>query len=779
MITKSKNTNIDFDDRSTNGIKKIIEFTTRKYTRHDGSINDNRTELSIIMSRHNIAYTNNNIRNKTSNFLHKLQSTLATLEAKFYHEYYKYHKWLIESFVDKRNDNYKNDKKKMINSITEKHIKSITIDKVYCNDNDEDILYTNVQDVQEQTNLHFQRVAEDWIETINNLPNDKASGPSGISYEMLKHLNIINQSIFHAFICVCIDLGTIPDAWKKAMVYPIPKPKPFFVSLTNTRPITLLETSRKAFINLGKAYDRVNIFMLEKAMNRLKIPSLFTRIITSLFKNRTNQVITAYGLTDPYEVIIGIDQGEVILPLLWCIYYDPLLCEVESRKLGYTISAPSISLNNNPCDDSNQVEEDSLTISSIAFIDDTQWLAPDKSNLESILKIADSFYRLTDIQVNKEKSSLLLRKKRFDKSKLRPHNPIQLDFGFDTITITPTSPFESTRILAKFARKRIIDKHMIYIFNHVFIPRIEFWTQLKILPPNFMEQTMHSFFNTFKKQLKLSVSIPDAIFNEHLYNFRKIQDNQMQAKVTNILLQLNDQSLMGPSHITLKWYNNLINNLNNNTEALRILNQTYGQQFDSAPLKFNQFSVKSERIRKEKNHSAKPILVNADNRNNPFIDTPAKRTNFNDITFDLEHYNIISHIGNHMEIQRCEGCDDTTSFFSPSRPHRHQQPASYCNVNVLFNNTAVLYTGTTSKGLNSRIILVNQNTYNNVLSTIPTTFLSQQQHIQSPRPINQSVGYNILSSSLDLTNNNNNFLSSESFFHNFELNAKSEELFVI
>ncbi|GBB84484.1 hypothetical protein RclHR1_11050001 [Rhizophagus clarus] len=291
---------------------------------------------------------------------------------------------------------------------------------------------------------------------------------------MLKHLNIINQSIFHAFICVCIDLGIIPDAWKKATVYLIPKPKPFFVSLTNTRPITLLETPRKAFISLlnkrlnamikqhnvlrghqfaalpgnstfeplriineilqdanksnnelwllsqdlGKAYDRVNIFMLEKAMSRLKISSSFTRIITSLFKNRTNQVITTYGLTDPYEVIIGIDQEEVISPLLWYIYYDPLLCEVESRKLGYTINTPSISLNDNPSDHFNQVEEDSLTISSIAFMNDTQWLAPNKPNLESILKIADSFYRLTDIQVNKEKSSLLLRKKILDKSKL-------------------------------------------------------------------------------------------------------------------------------------------------------------------------------------------------------------------------------------------------------------------------------------------------------------------------------------------------------------------------
>ncbi|GES75863.1 hypothetical protein RCL_jg20168.t1 [Rhizophagus clarus] len=319
MITKSKNSNLDFDDRSTNGINRIIEFITRKHTRHDGSINDNHTELTIIMSRHNIAYTNNNIRNKPSDFLHKLQSTLATLKVKFYYKYYKYHKWLIESFVDERNDNYKNDKKKMINSITEKHIKSITIDKVYCNANAEDILYTDIIHIHDTiyADLLTYPLLEDWIEIINNLPNDKASGPSGISYEMLKHLNKTNQSVFHAFICVCIDLGTIPDAWKKAMVYPIPKPKPFFTSLTNTRPITLLETPCKAFI--------------------------------SLLNKRLNAVIKQYNIFRGHQF--------AALP-------------VESRKLGYTIKALSINLNNNPGDDFNQVDE-SLMISSIAFMDDT------------------------------------------------------------------------------------------------------------------------------------------------------------------------------------------------------------------------------------------------------------------------------------------------------------------------------------------------------------------------------------------------------------------------
>ena len=70
------------------------------------------------------------------------------------------------------------------------------------------------------------------------------------------------------------------------------------------------------FQDLSKAYDRVNISMLKKAMLRLKIPETFTNIITNLFLNRTNQILTAVGTTDPYKVLTGIDQGEVISPLL-------------------------------------------------------------------------------------------------------------------------------------------------------------------------------------------------------------------------------------------------------------------------------------------------------------------------------------------------------------------------------------------------------------------------------------------------------------------------------
>ena len=55
-------------------------------------------------------------------------------------------------------------------------------------------------------------------------------------------------------------------------------------------------------------------------MNQLKIPELCIQVIINLFSKRKNAVFTVDGLSDYYDVRIGIDQEEFILPLLWCIY---------------------------------------------------------------------------------------------------------------------------------------------------------------------------------------------------------------------------------------------------------------------------------------------------------------------------------------------------------------------------------------------------------------------------------------------------------------------------
>src|SRR5436190_2658467 len=158
------------------------------------------------------------------------------------------------------------------------------------------------------------------------------------------------------------------------------------------------------FQDMFKVYDRVNPFMLNLAIARLKFPYPLRVFILNLFCNRKNQVITQHGLTDSYDVLIGIDQGEVISPLLWCIYYDPLLCEVHLRShIGYTIQHSWFTNLDNPTSYNSLCER----ISSQAYMNDTNWMASSKEQLEETLGLTREFNDLNNILVNDDKAELM------------------------------------------------------------------------------------------------------------------------------------------------------------------------------------------------------------------------------------------------------------------------------------------------------------------------------------------------------------------------------------
>src|SRR5213082_4317289 len=131
-------------------------------------------------------------------------------------------------------------------------------------------------------------------------------------------------------------------------------------------------------------------------MTRLKIPLNFIDLVIDLFTNRRNDVLTDVGKTPDYPVLVGIDQGEVISPLLWCIYYDPLLSEIQNRNLGYKMDHSYLQ---NVYDPSSRVSRN-LSIPALAYMDDTNWISDSKANLTSILNLAQSFFRFTHIRVN-------------------------------------------------------------------------------------------------------------------------------------------------------------------------------------------------------------------------------------------------------------------------------------------------------------------------------------------------------------------------------------------
>src|SRR4051812_30804379 len=180
----------------------------------------------------------------------------------------------------------------------------------------------------------------------------------------------------------------------------------------------------------------MNTNMLQLAMKRLRIPKRFIDLTLEFFSNRTNQIITAFGNTDPYDVQMGIHQGEVLSPLLWVIYLDPLLTVLNRENIDpYRIDA----------DNSIPVS----SISTLGYMDDTNLLSSSTQGLTHMLSIAQEFYSLNNTKINFDKAMLICNRDPNNNRLPLPDTPTPYSFVIDTnsFDITPLTKNQSFRFL--------------------------------------------------------------------------------------------------------------------------------------------------------------------------------------------------------------------------------------------------------------------------------------------------------------------------------------------
>ncbi|KAF9975293.1 hypothetical protein BGZ75_000585, partial [Mortierella antarctica] len=143
-------------------------------------------------------------------------------------------------------------------------------------------------------------------------------------------------------------------------------------------------------------------------MSSLKIHPGFRRLCLDIAGTKTNRIITAYGTTDSYHPQRGLDQGGVECPLLWRISYEVLLTEVMNAGLGFSFMRHAALREHHhlpalvPA-----VQDTEVQVSCLAFVDDTDWIASSRENLQAIADIAMEFYGINQIEVNPKKSELL------------------------------------------------------------------------------------------------------------------------------------------------------------------------------------------------------------------------------------------------------------------------------------------------------------------------------------------------------------------------------------
>ena len=138
---------------------------------------------------------------------------------------------------------------------------------------------------------------------------------------------------------------------------------------------------------MSKAFDSIGMIPLRRALQQIKLPELAINFLINLFQHRKMKIIMEYGLSNELTAADDIDQSEVISPLIWHIFYDPLLCRImDDPDLGYTINVNwPINLHGNS---QNYIKH----ISALAFFDDTAWVASSKPSLQSTVNFSNGFF---------------------------------------------------------------------------------------------------------------------------------------------------------------------------------------------------------------------------------------------------------------------------------------------------------------------------------------------------------------------------------------------------
>ena len=188
---------------------------------------------------------------------------------------------------------------------------------------------------------------------------------------------------------------------------------------------------------MRKVFDLVSMTALELAIKRIWFPEKLIIFIRHLYKDHEIRIITERGLTSFFTASDRIDQGEVILPLMQRIFYDPLLVRIQQAKLGYQMCLEW------PSDISKNITKvEKIEVSALAYADNTIWVVASKELLQSIINISNEFFKLNDIEINRAKSELIIQRPNI---KTRKKDSIQIGISSEYIEAKKVS--ESIKFL--------------------------------------------------------------------------------------------------------------------------------------------------------------------------------------------------------------------------------------------------------------------------------------------------------------------------------------------
>ena len=153
-------------------------------------------------------------------------------------------------------------------------------------------------------------------------------------------------------------------------------------------------------VDLRKAFDRVQHDMLFQLLVDRKIPALILRIILDMYECQSMRTVWNNSYSSSFETGNGVRQGGIISPILFCVYMDTLLKQLEKEGTGCWVKGAL----------------DYYV--AIAYADDLKLLSPSINGLKRMLKTCETIGETVGVKYNSKKTVCMLYARQ--KSRFKP-----------------------------------------------------------------------------------------------------------------------------------------------------------------------------------------------------------------------------------------------------------------------------------------------------------------------------------------------------------------------
>ena len=141
-------------------------------------------------------------------------------------------------------------------------------------------------------------------------------------------------------------------------------------------------------LDASKAFDRVNYIKLFNILLSRNICPLVCRLLLGMYINQKLMVRWNGEVSNTFNVTNGVKQGGIMSPVLYCIYTDGLLNELENSGVGCYVGR--------------------VFSGAYAYADDLTILCPSVGALKEMIAICCNYAAEFDIKFNANKSQLII-----------------------------------------------------------------------------------------------------------------------------------------------------------------------------------------------------------------------------------------------------------------------------------------------------------------------------------------------------------------------------------